>query len=332
MTARPLQHRRIVYFGTPEFAVAPMRALLEAGGDIALVVTSPPKRRGRRQAPSPSPVAAAADDMGLTVTSVLEDAAAPEADLAVVVAYGHYIPEEVLARRRTVNLHFSRLPRWRGAAPVERAILAGDTETGVCLIEVAAEIDTGGIYRRASTPIGAHETAAQLRARLCDLGIELLLDAMAGGFGPAVPQTGAMTWADKITPADLRIDWSASAEHALRQVRVGGAWTLCRGRRLKILAARSAPTAAAAGPTPSAAVGGPEATEPQRHPHGGPDAGQAPRGVGVMTPDRRLGAVVVAAGRGAVALTTVQAEGRAPTAALAWYNGVRVAHDERLGL
>ena len=323
--------RRIVYFGTPEISVAPMRALSEAGGDIVLVVTSPPKRRGRRQAPSPSPVGAAAGDMGLRVTSDLADAVAPEAELAVVVAYGHYIPEEVLARRRTVNLHFSLLPRWRGAAPVERAILAGDTKTGVCLIEVAPEIDTGGIYRRASTPIGAHETAAQLRARLCDLGIELLLDALADGFGPAAPQTGAMTWADKITPADLRIDWAAPAEHALRQVRVGGAWTLCRGRRLKILAARSAPTVPDAGSNRSAAGGTSEATEPQRHPRGGPDAVLAHRGVGVMTPDRRLGAVVVTAGRGAVALTTVQSEGRAPTAALAWYNGARVANGESLG-
>ena len=201
---------RLVYFGTPAVAVPPLRALCRAGHDVALVVTRPPKRRGRRQEPTLSPVAAAAADLGLAVTSDLGDALEVDADLGVVVAYGEHIPDEVLECRRTVNLHFSRLPRWRGAAPVERAILAGDTETGVCLMDVASEIDAGAVYRRASTAIGPHETADELRSRLCELGIGLLLDALRDGFGDPEPQSGEMTWADKITSPDLRIDWSAA--------------------------------------------------------------------------------------------------------------------------
>ena len=293
---------RVVYFGTPEVAVAPLKALHRAGHDVALVVTRPPKRRGRRQAPTPSPVAAAAADLGLEVTWDLEDAVGVEADLGVVVAYGEHIPDGVLEQRRTVNLHFSRLPRWRGAAPVERAILAGDTEAGVCLMDVASEIDAGAVYRRESIIIGSHETAEELRARLCELGIGLLLDALAEGFGEPVPQDGEMTWADKINPSELRIDWSAPAEHVLRLVRVGGAWTVYGGRRLKILAARLVDGSGSAG------APGTISLEPR--------SGGSP-------------AVVVVAGRGAVELVTVQSEGRAAAGARDWANGARIAGDER---
>ena len=135
------------------------------------MVTRPPKRRGRRQEPTPSPVAAAAAEMGLAVTCDLSDALHVEADLGIVVAYGEHIPDEVLERRRTVNLHFSLLPRWRGAAPVERAILAGDTETGVCLMDVASEIDCRGrVPAGDPRPSEPHESADELRARLCELG------------------------------------------------------------------------------------------------------------------------------------------------------------------
>ncbi len=293
---------RVVYFGTPEVAVAPLQALCGAGHDVALVVSRPPKRRGRRQAPTPSPVEAAAEALGLEVTHDLEDALGVEADLGVVVAYGEYIPEAVFEHRRTVNLHFSRLPRWRGAAPVERAILAGDTETGVCLIDIAPEIDTGAVYRRASTGIGPHETADELRGRLCELGIGLLLDALAEGFGQPVPQVGEMTWADKIEPGELRIDWSAPAEHVLRLVRVGGAWTTYRGRRLKVLDAGLA--------TASDRPGLPGAISLE------------PRSSGGAT-------LVVAAGSGAVELVTVQSEGRPAAPARDWANGARIAGGER---
>ena len=299
MTAR----WRVVYFGTPEVAVAPLRALCHAGHEVVLVVTRPQKRRGRRQAPTPSPVEEAAADLGLDVTYDLADALGVDADLGVVVAYGEYIPGAVFERRRTVNLHFSRLPRWRGAAPVERAILAGDTETGVCLIDIASEIDTGAVYRRASTAIGSHESADELRARLCELGIGLLLDALAEGFGDPVPQEGEVTWADKIEPGELRVDWSASAEQVLRLVRVGGAWTTFRDRRLKVLDARLLEAG----------------------------AGQ-PGGPGTISLGSRSGggsAVEVATGRGALELVTVQSEGRAAAGARDWANGARIVGGEK---
>ncbi len=286
---------RVVYFGTPEVAVAPLQALCRAGHDVDLVVTRPPKRRGRRQAPTPSPVEDAAAVLGLKVTYDLEDAVAATANLGVVVAYGEHIGDDVLEPRRTVNLHFSQLPRWRGAAPVERAILAGDTETGVCLMDVASEIDAGAVYRRASAGIGPEETADELRTRLCELGIGLLLAALAEGFGEPVPQTGETTWADKLEPAELRVDWSAPAEHVLRLVRVGGAWTSYGGRRLKVLEARL-----------TAGSGLPGTIS------------LAPRSGGSA-------AVEVATGHGALELLTVQAEGRAAAGARDWANGARLA-------
>ena len=312
MSATPPQRRRVVYFGTPEVAVPPLQALHRAGHDVALVVTRPPKRRGRRQAPTPSPVAAAAAEMGLAATCDLSDAMHVEADLGIVVAYGEHIPDEVLERRRTVNLHFSLLPRWRGAAPVERAILAGDTETGVCLTDVASEIDAGAVYRRASTPIEPQESATELRARLCDLGVGLLLEALSEGFGDPVPQSGETTWADKISASELRVDWSAPAEHVLRLVRVGGAWTTYRNRRIRVLEARLAAISGRAGAAGAIFLG--------PRPSGSPAVDAA----GGRSP-----AVQVVAGQGGVELVTVQLEGRAPIPARDWINGARIADGDR---
>ena len=282
--------------------MTPLQALCRAGHDVALVVTRPPKRRGRRQAPTPSPVEGAAVELGLEVSYDLEDAVGVEADLGVVVAFGEYIPGEVLVQRRTVNLHFSTLPRWRGAAPVERAILAGDAEAGVCLMDVASEIDAGAVYRRASTEIGPHETADELRARLGELGIGLLLDALAEGFGEPVPQAGEMTWADKISPEELRIDWSDPAEHALRLVRVGDAWTTYRDRRLKVLEARLVDGSGLPGP---------------------------PGTISLAPGSGGRGAVEVTTGRGALELLTVQSEGRAAAGARDWSNGARLVGGEQ---
>ncbi|MCY3643191.1 MAG: methionyl-tRNA formyltransferase [Acidimicrobiaceae bacterium] len=325
MTARSASGWRVVYFGTPEVAVAPLQALYRAGHDVALVVTRPPKRRGRRQAPTPSPVEDAAAVLGLKVTYDVEDAVGVEADLGVVVAYGEYIPEEVYERRRTVNLHFSLLPRWRGAAPVERAILAGDTETGVCLIDIAPEIDTGAVYRRASTRIAPHETADELRARLCELGIGLLLDALAEGFGEPFPQEGEMTWADKIEPAELRIDWSAPAEHVLRLVRVGGAWTVYGVRRLKILEAELASAVDVGGSAPDVFGG----SAPGDFGGSGPGDARAAGTIWQVSVSGNRSAVQVATGRGALRMVTVQSEGRAAVSARDWINGARIADGQR---
>ncbi len=179
---------------------------------------------------------AAAIELGIPVAHDVDATLAldPPADLGVVAAFGRLIKPHVLARIPMVNLHFSALPRWRGAAPVERAILAGDTTTAVCLMEVEEGLDTGGVYRRADVEIAPDETADELRARLVKLGTDLLLDALGNGLGEPVPQTGEPTYATKIDHGELRLDWSRSASELHRVVRVGGAWTTFRGRRLLV--------------------------------------------------------------------------------------------------
>ena len=154
MTLRPPRHpRRLVYLGTPELAVPPLHALHEAGFDIALVVSRADKRRTRGNALAPSPVKAAALELGLPVTDQVDDVLSVDADLGVVVAFGRLIKPHVLDRLAMINMHFSLLPRWRGAAPVERAILAGDRETGVDIMAVEEGLDTGGIYAEARVAI-----------------------------------------------------------------------------------------------------------------------------------------------------------------------------------
>ncbi|MGA1358221.1 MAG: methionyl-tRNA formyltransferase, partial [Ilumatobacteraceae bacterium] len=150
--------RRIVYLGTPEVAVSPLRALVAAGVDVALVITRVDKRRGRGGELSPSPVKRAAMDLGIPVSHRLEDALTVGADLGVVVAYGRIIPAAVLERLAMINVHFSLLPRWRGAAPVERALLAGDQETGICIMRVEEGLDTGVVYARVVVPIRPDHT------------------------------------------------------------------------------------------------------------------------------------------------------------------------------
>ena len=216
MTATvPERPRRLAYLGNPAVAVAPLRALHEAserlGTEVVVVVTAEDRRRSRRGAPSPTPVAQAAVELGLPVTHDLSSVVDSDADLGVVVAYGQIIPVSLLNQLPMINLHFSLLPRWRGAAPVERALLAGDVATGVCLMDVAEELDTGGIRGRVATPIGPDETAEDLRGRLGDLGARLLVDGLAAGLEASEPQQGEPTWAHKIGSGDLWLDWSRSA-------------------------------------------------------------------------------------------------------------------------
>ena len=232
---------RLVYLGTPQMAVPPLEALVEAGHDVALVVTNPDRRRGRGGTLSPSPVKAAAERLGIPVGHAVDDVLAVHAehpvDLGVVVAYGRLIKPHVLAELDFVNLHFSLLPRWRGAAPVERALLAGDEVTGVCLIQLEEGLDTGGVYDRVEVPIGPDTTADDLRHELVAVGTRLLVDRLAVGLGEPEPQQGETTYAAKIDPSELRIDWSSSAEQIHRLIRLGGAWTTFRGSRIKIHAA-----------------------------------------------------------------------------------------------
>ncbi|MCU1350889.1 MAG: fmt [Acidimicrobiales bacterium] len=248
MAARvPARPRRIVYLGTPEVAVPPLEALLDAGFEIPLVVTRPDKRRGRRGAATPSPVKVAALDRGLTVSHDVDDALGVGAEAGVVVAFGRIIKPHVLDRLPMVNLHFSLLPRWRGAAPVERAILAGDTATGVCVMDVAEELDTGDVYARHEVTIRRGSTADQLRAQLVEVGSRLLVETLLDGPGEPQPQVGVATYAEKLSPADLFLDWRRSADELSRVVRVGGAWTTYRGRRLKVHAAVALPADLGAG-------------------------------------------------------------------------------------
>jgi methionyl-tRNA formyltransferase len=238
----PAHPRRLAFLGTPDASVVPLRGLVEAGWDIALVVSQPDKRRGRGGALLASPVKQAATELGLATSDRVDDVLGVGADLGVVVAFGRLIKPHVLAELPMVNVHFSLLPRWRGAAPVERAILAGDERTGVDLMVVEEGLDTGGIYDRVELPIGPDDTAEELRSRLSVLGRDLTLDNLARGLGEPRPQEGEPTYAHKIDPAELVVDWTAAAEAIHRLVRIGGAWTTHAGHRLKLWRTALAPT------------------------------------------------------------------------------------------
>ncbi|MDH3705107.1 MAG: formyltransferase family protein [Acidimicrobiia bacterium] len=292
LAAPPASVSRVAYLGTPEVAVPPLRALAEAGFEIPLVVTGVDKRRGRGRDLSPTPVKAAATDLGLPVAHELAALDDVDIDLGVVVAYGKIIPSDVLERVPLVNIHFSLLPRWRGAAPVERALLAGDRETGVCLMVVDEELDTGAVYRSQTVAIDERDTLQSLRERLVDVGAELLVTALRDGLGEPVPQTGEPTYAAKIDPRELEIDWTEPAAVIDRLVRLGGAWTIFRDRRLKVLDAEPVPH----GPAPG-----------------------------------RLDGLVVGTGQGGLSLTEVQPEGKAAMAGSAWLNGAQPGLDDLLG-
>jgi methionyl-tRNA formyltransferase len=225
---------RLAFLGTPEMAVPPLRALVTAGHDVVTVVTRADRRRGRGSATSPSPVKAAALELGLPVTHDIDDLLTIDADLGVVVAYGRIIKPHVLAALPMVNVHFSLLPRWRGAAPVERALLAGDDVTGVCIMGVEEGLDTGPVYARRTAPIGPTTTAVDLRRELVGVGTALLVEVLAAPLPEPEPQDGEVTYADKISPDELQLAWDRPAVVLDRWIRLGGAWTTFRGRRLKV--------------------------------------------------------------------------------------------------
>ena len=264
MTLAPVpagRPRRLAFFGTPELAVPPLRALVAAGFEVAIVVSQPDRRRGRGSATSPSPVKAAALELGLPVTDRVDDVLDAGVDLGVVVAFGRLIRPHVLAAVPMVNLHFSLLPRWRGAAPVERAILAGDESTGVDLMAVEEGLDTGGIYGRVELPIGPDETLAELRGRLVDAGTALLISTLQTGLPAARPQEGEPTYAAKVEAHERQIDWDQPAIDVHRRVRLGEAWTTHDGRRLKVW--RTAVPPSGDGPVVPAADGAVELLEVQ---------------------------------------------------------------------
>ena len=298
---------RLVFFGTPADAVPALEALHAAGHDVALVVTQPDRRRARGSEPSASPVREVAEALGVPVRTptksqeVVDEVAASGADLGVVVAFGQLLPPALLEAlpHGFVNVHFSLLPQWRGAAPVERAMLAGDRETGICIMALEAGLDTGPVFARERTAIGGSETAGELRARLVALGTDLLVATL-----PRIPemrpepQMGEPTYADKLTVEEFGLDWEQSAEDLARVVRAGnprpGAWTTDHGTRLKVWRVRPL----------SACI----------------DA----------EPGTVFGHTRVATGDGALELVEVQPEGRRAMDANAWLAGRR-APDPMLG-
>lgn len=283
---------RLAYLGTPEAAVPPLRALHEAGHEIAIVVSQADKKRGRGSALVPSPVKAAAIELGIPVSARVADVVDHDVELGVVVAFGRLIKPDVLARVPMINVHFSLLPRWRGAAPVERSILAGDAETGVGIMQLEEGLDTGPVYVEERLAIGEHETADELRERLVRLGTDLLVDVLSRPLPEPRPQTGEPTYAAKIDNDELRIDWSAPAVEIDRLVRgTGRAWTTFRDARLRVHRAR---------PT-----------------------------VAVLEPGVLDGAVV-GTGAGGLELLEVQPEGKGRQSADAWRNGARLQPGERL--
>ena len=285
--------RRLVYLGTPAMAVPPLEALVAAGFEIALVISRPDKRRGRGAELSPSPVKAAAERLGLPISHEVADVIDAGAELGVVVAFGQLIRPPVLERIAMVNLHFSLLPRWRGAAPVERAILAGDAVTGVCLMRLDVGLDTGDVLDRIEIPIGARETADELRRALVDAGSVQLVENLRRGLGTGVPQVGETTYAAKLDPAELEIDWHRPAGEIDRLVRLGLAFTTFRGKRLKVLGASVVGHSGAAGTF--------------------------------------VDSLTVACWQDALALDRVQPEGKPVMAAAAWANGAQPRVGEAIG-
>jgi len=250
---------RVAFLGSPDEAATALRAVVAAGHDVALVVTQPERRRRRSAPPEPTPVHRAAIELGLPVVTPERAAEVgvrlreSGAELGIVVAYGRILPGDALDALPggLVNVHFSLLPRWRGAAPVERAILAGDAETGVCLMRVDAGLDTGPVFDRAAVPVAADDTAGSLRARLAEAGARLLVECLPSlpGRRPQ-PQIGPATTAPKLSIEEFRIDpYRDDAETIGRIVRAGdprpGAWMAVGEERVKVLRA-----AVAAGPGP----------------------------------------------------------------------------------
>jgi len=286
---------KLAYLGSPAVAINPLRALVGDGHDVALVVSQPDRKRGRGGKLVPSPVKAAALELGLPVTDRVDDLVDLGADLGIVVAFGRLIKPHVLSALPMVNMHFSLLPRWRGAAPVERAILAGDTTTGVCLMALEEGLDTGPVYARAETPIGAEDTADQLRHRLERQGTEMLLRALRTGLPEPQPQGGEPTYAAKLQAGEHEIDWGRPAIEVHRVIRLGQAWTTFRGKRLKVPSARLV-------------------DEP------------GPLSPGAIDPVT----LRVGAGGGALKLLEVQPEGRPVQKASAWRNGAHLTAGEHL--
>jgi methionyl-tRNA formyltransferase len=301
---------RLAFMGTPDFAVPTLEALIAAGHDVAAVYSQPPRPAGRGKALRPSPVQQAAEAAGIEVRTPrsLKDPevqaafAALGLDAAVVAAYGLILPRPILEapRRGCLNVHASLLPRWRGAAPVQRAILAGDRMTGVTIMRMEEGLDTGPMLAVMGTPVD-RKTAGELTDELARLGAEWMVEALASldRIGPRPQQEEAATYAPKIGKEEARLDFSRPAVEVERQVRAfnpsPGAWFEAGGERIKLLAA-----------DPVEAAGEP----------------------GEVLPDMGL---TIACGEHALAAALVQRAGRAPMSGPELLRGFPIAPGTRLG-
>ena len=294
--------------GSPAFSAPALRALHDAGHEIVAVYSQPPRPAGRGQALRPCPVHAAAEALGLPVrtparlrgnTGEHAAFAALGLDAAVVAAYGLILPQAMLdaPRRGCLNIHASLLPRWRGAAPIQSAILAGDAESGVTIMQMDAGLDTGPMLLRDAVPIGAETTAATLHDALSAMGARLILRALDEDPAP-IPQPEGATYAAKLTRESGRLDWTQTAPALDRIVRAmvpwPGAWTMLDDEVLKVLAAR-------------------------------PEPGSGPHGTALDS------ALLIGCGEGALRLLRVQRPGRAPMDAAAMLRGRPVAAGSLLG-
>ncbi|SMR83342.1 methionyl-tRNA formyltransferase [Aliiroseovarius halocynthiae] len=247
---------RLVFMGSPDFSVPVLDALVDAGHDIVAVYCQPPRPAGRGKKDRPGPVHARALELGLKVRHPVslkgadeqQDFADLNADAAVVVAYGLILPQAILdaPKHGCLNIHASLLPRWRGAAPIHRAIMAGDAETGICIMQMEAGLDTGPVLSRESTSIGAEETTALLHDRLAAMGSRMIVDALARlhDLTADVQPEDGVTYAAKIDKAEARIDWSRPAIEVDRLIRglspFPGAKCDMAGEQVKLLASRLA--------------------------------------------------------------------------------------------
>ncbi len=300
---------RVIFMGTPDFSVPALDALIEAGHEVAAVYCQPPRPAGRGKKERPSPVQARAEDLGLELRHPVSLKTADEqaafaalgADVAVVVAYGLILPHAILRApvHGCLNIHASLLPRWRGAAPLHRAIMAGDAETGVSIMQMDEGLDTGAVLMCEATPIGAEETTGELHDRLSAMGARLIVEALArlDRLTPEPQPAEGVTYAAKIDKAEARIDWTRPAPEVDAMIRglspFPGAWTEMEGQRVKLLASRVS--------------------------------------VGEGAPGEVLdGALRVACGRGAVQLLRLQRAGGAVQDAEDFQRGMRLAPGTRL--
>ena len=284
---------RLAFLGTPEAAVPSLQALVAAGHDVVLVISQPDRRRGRGGAVSASPVKAAALALGLAVSDQLADLSHVAVERAIVVAYGAMIPPSLLARMPMLNVHFSLLPRWRGAAPVERAILAGDEETGVGIISLEATLDTGPLHAERRISV-AGRRASELTTVLAQVGAELLVEVLGNPRMLSNPraQVGETTYAAKLTPETFHLTAQMTRAQALRVVALERAFVVVEGRRIRVREARIHATT-----------------------------------LDVARLGERDGVILLGFSDGSLELCRVQPEGSREMEATSWWLGTRWTHD-----